>query len=154
VKLAKRFVRYKGKTYRRAVQSQHRLYVEKRYRMYMMAAVHDYTGHQGFFLTKSLLTQRFWWPEMEKDIKWFVKTCGPCQERQLQLIRIPPQATHTPSIFEILHVDIMHMTPASNGCKYIVHRQDNLMFWPEARALRDEKARSIAMLFVVHRTTP
>ena len=121
VKLAKRFIRYKGKTYRRAVQSQHRLYVEKRYRMYMMTAVHDYTGHRGFFSTKSLLTQRFWWPEMERDIKWFVKTCGVCQERQLQLIRIPPRATHTPSIFEILHVDIMHMTPASNGCKYIVH---------------------------------
>jgi len=81
---------------------------------------------------------------MEKDIKWFVKTCGPCQERQLQLICIPPQATHTPSIFEILHVDIMHMTPASNGCKYIVHRRDNLTFWPEACMLRDEKARSIA----------
>ena len=144
VKLAKRFIRYKGKTYRRAVQSQHRLYVEKRYRMYMMTAVHDYTGHRGFFSTKSLLTQRFWWPEMERDIKWFVKTCGVCQERQLQLIRIPPRATHTPSIFEIIHVDIMHMTPASNGCKYIVHGRDNLTFWPEARALRDEKARSIA----------
>ena len=45
VKLAKRFIRYRGKTYCQAVQSQHRLYVEKRYRMYMMTAVHDYTGH-------------------------------------------------------------------------------------------------------------
>ena len=31
IKLAKCFIRYKGRTYRRAVQSQHRLYVEKRY---------------------------------------------------------------------------------------------------------------------------
>jgi hypothetical protein len=139
VKLAKRFVRYKGKTYRRAVQSQHRLYVEKRYRMYMMTAVHDYTGHRGFFSTKSLLTQWFWWPEMEKDIKWFVKPCGPCQERQLQLIRIPPQATHTPSIFEILHVDIMHMTPASNGCKYISSRTRQFNVLARSSRSRDEK---------------
>src|SRR6266571_2701049 len=112
--------------------------------MFMMTAAHDCTRHQGFFSTKSLLMQRFWWPEMERDIKWFVKTCGPCQEQQLQLIHIPPQATHTPSIFEILHTDIMHMTPASNGCKYIIHSWDNCTTWPEARALRDEKARSIA----------
>jgi len=45
VKLAKHFVCYKGKTYHQAVQSQHRLYIEKRYWMYMMTAVHDYTGH-------------------------------------------------------------------------------------------------------------
>ena len=82
---------------------------------------------------------------MERNIKWFVKTCGPCQERQLQLIHIPPQATYTPSIFEILHTDIMHMTPASNGCKYIIHGWDNCMTWPEACTLRDKKARSIAL---------
>ena len=145
IKLARRFIRYEGRMYRRAVQNQHRLYMEKRYRMYMMTAAHDCTGHRGFFSTKSLLTQRFWWPEMERDIKWFVKTCGPCQEQQLQLIRIPPTATHTPSIFEILHADIMHMTLASNQCKYIVHGRDSYTTWPEARALRDEKARSIAL---------
>src|SRR5882757_7344446 len=39
----------------------------------------------------------------------------------------------------------MHMTPASNGCKYIAHGRDGLMSWAEARALRDEKARSIAL---------
>jgi len=59
-------------------------------------------------------------------------------------LHIPPQATHTPSIFKILHVDIMHMTPASNDCKYIVHGWDNLMFWPEARTHRNEKVQSIA----------
>jgi ribosomal protein L21E len=36
------------------------------------------------------------------------------------------------------------MSPASNGCKYIVHGRDNLSSWPEARAIRDEKARTIA----------
>ena len=87
----------------------------------MMTAAHDHSGHRGFFSTRALLTQRFWWPEMERDINQFVRTCDSCQERQQQLVRIPPMVTHTPRIFEVLHVDIMHMTPASNGCKYIVH---------------------------------
>ena len=82
---------------------------------------------------------------MERDISQFVKTCHPCQERQKQLVKIPPSTTYTPSIFEILHADIMHMSPASNGCKYIVHGRDNLSSWPEGRAIRDEKARTIAL---------
>ena len=144
-RLGNRFLIYEGRIYRRGVESQHRLYVEKKHRTYMMTAAHDHNGHRGFFATKALLTQRFWWPEMERDIGQFVKTCHPCQERQKQLVRIPPTKTHTPSIFEILHADIMHMSPASNGCKHIAHGRDHSTTWTEARALRDEKARSIAL---------
>ena len=140
-----RFLLFENRIYRRGNDSQHRLYVPKQRRTYMMTAGHDHNGHRGFFATKALLTQRFWWPEMERDINQFVKTCHPCQERQKLLVRIPPSKTHTPSIFEILHADIMHMTPASNGCKYIAHGRDNLSSWAEGRALRDEKARSIAL---------
>jgi hypothetical protein len=143
--LTKRFLLYKGRVYRRGVESQHRLYVPKERRTYMMTSGHDNNGHRGFFATRSLLAQRFWWPEMEKDINRFVKTCHSCQERQKLLVKIPPTITHTPSLFETLHADIMHMTPASNGCKYIAHGRDGLMSWAEARALKDEKARSIAL---------
>ena len=143
--LVNRFIRVNGRIYRRARESKHRLFVEKKHRMYMMTAAHDHNGHRGFFATKMLLTDRFWWPEMEKDISWFIKTCHPCQERQAKLVKIPPTITHTPSIFEILHADVMHMSPASNGCKYITHGRDRTTSWAEARALRDEKARSIAL---------
>jgi hypothetical protein len=82
---------------------------------------------------------------MEKDINRFVKSCHVCQERQQQLVRIPPTKTRTPGLFEVIHADIMHMSPASNGCKYIVHGREAVTSWPEARALRDEKARTIAL---------
>ena len=144
-RLVSRFLIYKGKVYRRGSQGQHRLYVPKSRRTHMLTESHDRNGHRGFFATKALLSQRFWWPEMECDIKQFVKTCQSCQERQLQLIRIPPMKTHTPSIFEVLHTDVIHMTPASNGHKYIVHGRDGLTSWAEGRALRDQKARSIAL---------
>jgi hypothetical protein len=144
-RLTSRFLIYKDRVYRRGTDSQHRLFVSKRDRTYMMTAAHDHNGHRGFFATKSLLTKRFWWPEMECDIKQFVKSCHSCQERQQQLVKIPPSITRTPGIFEVIHVDVMHMTPPSNGCKYIVHGRDNLTSWPEARGLRDEKARSIAL---------
>ena len=145
LRLCGRFLIHEDKIYRRGTEGQHRLYVLKKYRTYMMTAAHDHNGHRGFFATRALLTQRFWWPEMERDVNQFVKTCHPCQERQQRLVRVPPTKTQTPSIFEVLHADIMHMSPPSNGCKYIVHGRDSLTSWAEARGLRDEKARSIAL---------
>lgn len=144
-RLCNRFVMFKRRLYRRSKDSNHRLYVEKPKRNYMIKSAHDHGGHRGFFATRSALVQRFWWPEMEVDIKQFVKTCQSCQERQLQLIKIPPRVTQTPSIFQVLHADVMHMTPASNGCNLIVHGLDNLSSWAEARALKNQKARTIAL---------
>jgi hypothetical protein len=144
-RLGSRCLFYKDRLYRRGVESQHRLFVEKNKRTYMMTAAHDHNGHRGFFATKALLTQRFWWPEMERDINQFVKTCHPCQERQKLLVKIPPTKTHTPSIFEVLHADVMHMTPASNGYKFIAHGRDGLMSYVEGRALKQETGRAIAL---------
>ena len=145
LRLKNRFIIDKERIYRRGTEGQHRLYVHKEHRTYMMTAAHDHNGHRGFFGTRALLAQRFWWPEMEKDINLFVKTCHPCQERQQQLVRIPPIQTRTPGLFEVMHADIMHMTPASNGCKYIIQGREAVVSWVEGRALRDEKARTIAL---------
>ena len=144
-RLGSRCLLYKGRLYRRGKESQHRLFVSKDRRSYMMTAAHDHNGHRGFFATMALLAQRFWWPEMERDINQFVKTCHSCQERQKQLVKIPPTKTHTPSIFEVLHADVMHMTPASNGYRYIAHGRDGLMSYAEARALKEENGRAIAL---------
>lgn len=137
------FLDPEGRLYRRSIDAAHKLFVEKSHRMYMMKAAHDSLGHRGFYATKSLLLERFWWPELERDVSWYVKTCHICQERQKALLKIPPVVTHTPSIFQVLHADTMHMTPKSNGCGYIVHGRDALTSYPEARAIRQEDARSI-----------
>ena len=64
-KLASRFLLYKVPVYRRGMDGQHHLYVPKKNRIYMMTTAHDHSGHIGYFSTRALLTQRFWWPEME-----------------------------------------------------------------------------------------
>lgn len=137
------FTDMKGRLYRRGLGSAHKLVVEKEKRMYMMKASHDNLGHRGFYATKTLISERFWWPEMERDISWFCKTCHVCQERQRLLVRIPPVITHTPSIFQVLHADTMHMSPKSNGCGYIHHGRCGMTSWMEGRPARDEKGRTI-----------
>jgi hypothetical protein len=131
--------------YRRSIDSRHKLVVDKTHRMYMMRSAHDAMGHRGAYATQNMLTERFWWPEIERDVHWYVKTCHRCQERTKHVVEIPPTVTHTPSIFQRLHADTVHMTPKSNGCKYVVHGRCALSSWVEGRPLRAETARTIGL---------
>jgi hypothetical protein len=55
--------------------------------------------------------------------------------------------THTPSLFQVIHVDVLSMTPASNSCKLIVHGRCALSRWSEARAIQSDTARILAEWF-------
>ena len=139
------FVTKDGKLYKKGLDSAHKLVVQKDDRMKMMASAHDSLGHRGFYATKMLIAERFWWPEFERDVSWYCKTCHLCQERQKTLLKIPPIVTHTPSLFQVLHADTMSMTPKSNGCGHIAHGRCGMSSWMEGRPLREETGRSIGL---------
>jgi len=61
------------------------------------------------------------------------------------MVEIPPTVTHTPSIFQRLHADTVHMTPKSNGCKYIAHGRCALSSWVEGWPLKSETARTVSI---------
>ena len=146
-----RFMRYarkfflssEGKLYKRGENAMHRLVVDREHRMYMLRAAHDSLGHRGGYATTALIELRFWWPEFEKDAKWYVKTCEICLKRQQALYKIPPVVTATPSIFQKVHTDVMHMSESSNRCGYIVDARCALSRYVEARGLRNADAESI-----------
>jgi hypothetical protein len=117
--------------------------VEKENRMYMMKGSHDSLGHKGLYSTKSLIELRYWWPEMDRDIDWYIKSCKLCQARQKKLLRIPPVATMTPSIFQKIHVDVMIMGTMSNGHRLVVAARDSLTRYVEGRALRSDNSEAL-----------
>jgi hypothetical protein len=139
------FISKEGRLYKKGLNSAHKLVVEKGDRMRMLASAHDSLGHRGAYATKMLIAERFWWPEFERDVHWYCKTCQLCQERQRTLLKIPPVVTYTPSLFETLHADTMSMTPKSNGCGHIAHGRCGMTSWMEGRPLREETARSVGM---------
>lgn len=134
--------------YRKSLGSAHQLVVDKDHRMYMMRAAHDSLGHRGFYATKELIGLRFWWPEFERDVSWYVKTCKICQERQKTLLRIPPVVTHTPSIFQVIHADVMIMGAVSNKHGMVVDARDSLSRWVEGRPLISENAQALGMFLL------
>jgi len=66
-----------------------------------------------------------------------------CQVRQRRVLELLPVVTYTPSIFQVLHADTVHMNLPSNGWKYIIHGRCELSSWIEAKALKEKNARSI-----------
>ena len=137
------FVDKEDRLYRRTTGPENLLVIDKEFRMYMMRAAHDSLGHRGGYATKSLINQRFWWPELERDVYWYVKTCHACQERQKMVVKIPPTVTHTPSLFQTIHVDNMYMTPKSNGYGQILHGRCALSSWMEGKPIKKSSGKVI-----------
>nr|GAT49863.1 predicted protein [Mycena chlorophos] len=142
------FVGKDGRLFRKGSEGMNRLVVEKEHCMFMMKSAHDSLGHRGVFATKSLIEVRLWWPELESDVAWYVKTCHMCQVRQRNLVRIPPVPTMTPSLFAKIHTDVMVISEVSNGHKLVVAARDSLSRWLEAKALRSDTTQALAMFLL------
>ncbi len=137
-----------GRLFRKDREGMNKLVVQPEHRMYAMRAAHDSLGHRGVFATKSLIEVRLWWPEMERDVSWYVKTCHMCQVRQSKLLRIPPVPTKTPSLFQKIHTDVMVMGATSNGHKLVIAARDSLSRWLEAKGLRADNAAAVGQFLL------
>jgi hypothetical protein len=120
----------------------HRLVFSTDKRLPIIQSAHDDTGHKGFYATKSLILQRFWWPHMLADISWFTNSCHICQTQQTTKILVPPTVATPAPIFSKMYADTMHM-PNSGGYRYIVQGRCSLIAWPEFRKLRSENGKTI-----------
>jgi len=87
--------------------------------------LHDdiFSGHQGYAKVIPTAMERFWWPNMARDLKDYVRTCHVCQKSKDNLKHIP---THQPVPFgakpwDRVCVDIIGPLKLSQaGNKYIV----------------------------------
>lgn len=70
------------------------------------------------------------------------------QVRQNTLLRIPPVVTHTPSLFQVVHIDVMKMGIPSNGYTMVVDARDSLSSWLEGRPIKNENAETLGMFIL------
>jgi transposase InsO family protein len=139
---ANRFLIAEGRLWRRQHSGRHQLYARPAIRYALVRDAHDNLGHKGFYSTRRALLDRFWWPALETDVKWYIQTCHQCQIRQTIKVRIPPTVDTPAPLFRKAHIDTMYM-PHAGGFRYIVQARCSLTAWPEWRALRTETGRTI-----------
>ena len=127
-----------------------RLYVPNHYRSEVIKQYHDSNGHLGIDKTFDAIRQKYYWPNLYKELYDYVGKCVTCAQRNLKKIRAPVQETDIPPFsMAKLGLDLSGPYPRSlSGNKYIVGFVDLYSGWPEAFAVPDKTAATIAHLLL------
>ncbi|KIK12763.1 hypothetical protein PISMIDRAFT_18496 [Pisolithus microcarpus 441] len=142
VQLATRYFVKGGELWRKEPQGRHQLVVHRHKWLSIIHQAHNELGHKGIFSTRIRLLTRFWWPMLEQDVRWYIRTCHECQIRHLNRIHIPPVVTIPEPLFYKAYVDTFVM-PKSNGYRYVTQARCSLTSYPEWAMLRSETGKSV-----------
>jgi hypothetical protein len=124
------------------------------YRAALLEAAHDSRyggGHFDFRRTYAQLKTKFVWPRMAEDVREYCKTCRTCQLRNAGRKRVGPlQPIPIPSTkWELMSMDIVGPLPkTSAGNRFALVMTDYASRWPEAVALPDQEATTLAEAFI------
>ena len=142
VRAASPFFILNDQLWRRHPQGRHQLVIQEHKRLDLLKQVHDDLGHKGIFVVRNRLLDRFWWPLLDQDVKWYKQTCHMCQERQTRNILIPPTVAMPASLFRKAYVDVMKM-PRCQGFSMIIQARCSMCAYPEWRKLRSENGKAV-----------
>ena len=129
------------------------LVIPEHFKFEILSNAHDHVtgGHLGTNKTYQKLRARYWWRGMFKDTEHWCKSCVDCSMRKTPrtnlkapLIPIPVEGA-----FDRLAVDVVGpLTKTTQGNKYILVFSDYLTRWPEAFAIPNAEASTIARILV------
>ena len=109
------------------------------------------SGHLGEKKTLSRLRQRFYWLEMRKDVQEWCRVCDTCNAKKGPARRgkAPLQLHQVGAPMERVAVDILGPLPTTAaGNRYICVAMDYFTKWPEAYALPNHEAVTVAEALV------
>jgi len=119
----------------------------------VMRSCHDdlMGGHLGLNKAYTRMRERYWWPTMYTDMREWIETCESCQAKknpktgkQGELEPIPVNR-----FLERVGIDLVGPLPVTpRGNKYLLTISEYLSGWPEAWAIKDDTAATVARYFV------
>ena len=107
-------------------------------------------GYFGVEKTLGRVRERYYCHKSTVDTTEFIRTCDTCQRRtghkptpRAMLESVPIEGP-----FEMIAMDILELPLTTKGNRYALVVSDYFTRWPEAFALKDQKAETVARTFV------
>jgi len=99
-------------------------------------------NHPGIKATVKLVGERFYWPDMDRQIRGWTRACLRCQRAKvLQHIHTPTQPIPIPTRrFSHIHVDCVGTLPTSMECSSLFTIVDRTTRYMEAVPIKDTLA--------------
>ncbi|GFO49327.1 Pol polyprotein [Plakobranchus ocellatus] len=107
--------------------------VPRSFQRHVFATIHN-LAHPGKKATVKLVSQRFVWHGLKKQVNQWTKECLACQQSKIQshvhspVAKIPVPAKR----FSLLHIDLVGPLPPSEGFSHVLTIIDRTTRWPEA----------------------
>lgn len=107
-------------------------------------------SHPGIRASVKLISRRFVWSKMRRDIVMWTRACVKCQQHKItrHVHASLGQFPHDCVRLHHLHIDLIGPMPSSNGFKYCLTMIDRGSKWPEVIPLRNISTEAIINVFV------
>ena len=118
-------------------------------RHHLFMALHG-ISHPGVRASRRLLSSRFVWPCLAKDVSLWTRSCLRCQQSKVQShVKSSVPSIQVPGRqFSHVHLDLVGPLPSSQGYSYLLTMIDRTSRWPEAVPLSSISTKSCARAFI------